>query len=147
MTTYARPIDGSWIDVYTLPLAYNPQIDTLAKLEKALGVSGFVQVPDAVKHGDFVVNGNDYAPRPVPQPPAVAPVYKSLSQPVVQEILSDIFGDTRYLAVDAALSALSTDAWKVKVKKFNNTGAIFTRQKVIDFLTDARQAEDRKSVV
>lgn len=99
--------------------------------------NGWVLVADTNKSGD-VKNGSVYGTPILPAPPTR---YKSLSQSVVRDILDTVFGDTRTLAVDAALAALSTDVWKVRIKQFNNVGKVFTRQQVIDFLTAARNAD------
>lgn len=57
---YARNRDGCWIDVWTVP----GDFPDLATLTKCLPGDPFVQVDDAVTHGDFVVGEAGFNPRP-----------------------------------------------------------------------------------
>ncbi len=61
---YARNVGGRWIDVHKVPSAF---FLSLADLEKKLGVTGFVQVPDEVDNGDIVVGDDGYEKPPVPE--------------------------------------------------------------------------------
>jgi len=96
----------------------------------------FIVADDKVAGAVEQVDGSFENPAPPPLPPVK---HKSLTQGVVRDdMLPEIFGDNRYLAVLTAIAALTTDAWQVRKKKFDNPSAVFTRQQVVNFLTAAR---------
>lgn len=164
MTKYARLVDHSEthdgsdlrvVDVFD-PSVYNPRpswgqtdsalMDRIFENHKKAWIAAghwFVQVHDSVI--DYCkYSGNDpmnFANYTLPTIVVPLPVYKKLIQASVLDIMNEVFGDTRYLAVLTALAALNTDAWIARMKKINNQGAVFTRQQVIDFMTAARAAD------
>ena len=96
-----------------------------------------VEVPAGTQHC-ATDNGNGTFTNPTAPPSSRL---RALPQFVVMDVLNDVFGDTRFLAVLTALAALNTDAWVARMKRFNNCGATFTRDQVIAFLTAARSAD------
>lgn len=61
---YARKVGGCWIDVYDVGQG-TPFVD-VSDLARKLGVTDFLQVDDAVKHGDFVSGDTGHISRPPP---------------------------------------------------------------------------------
>jgi hypothetical protein len=82
---YARKVEGSWVDVFTIPCEH---FTSLEDLERKLGVSGFVEVDDAVKHGDFVSGGSGYEPRPVAEAPVIE--VEPVPAPTKAELLAKV---------------------------------------------------------
>ena len=118
MTKYARNKDGSWIDVF--------DADDASVLERRLGVTGFIQVDDAVKHGDIVVEPDGFISRPIPPLVFTAKVLSKteFADHCYEQLGGGITGIDRFGAILKAAAASTNDGVYAALDRYKSANTI-----------------------